>query len=100
MTSIGDKAFRSCSGLTSVTIPSSVTSIGDEAFWGCDGLSSIVFPENVTHIGSGAIPNSWYNNQPNGYLYIGKLFYKYKGEMPANTEVEIEDGTTEIADRA
>ncbi|WP_457769150.1 leucine-rich repeat protein, partial [Flavobacterium psychrophilum] len=30
MTTIGDEAFADCSGLTSVTIPNSVTTIGDE----------------------------------------------------------------------
>ena len=32
VTSIGQKAFYICVGLTSVTIPNSVTSIGDHAF--------------------------------------------------------------------
>ena len=42
VTSIGDRAFYYCSGLTSVTIPNSVTSIGGSAFYGCNGLTSIV----------------------------------------------------------
>ena len=33
--SIGNIAFDGCSGLTSVTIPNSVTSIGNNAFYSC-----------------------------------------------------------------
>ena len=39
--SIGDNAFENCGGLTSVTIPNSVTTIGLYAFWGCKGLIGI-----------------------------------------------------------
>ena len=35
VTSIGCWAFFRCSGLTSVTIPNSVTSIGNDAFYDC-----------------------------------------------------------------
>ena len=52
VTSIGDYAFSRCSGLTSVTIPDSVTSIGGYAFYGCSGLTSVTIPDGVTNIGS------------------------------------------------
>ena len=49
---LGDYAFYGCSGLTSLTIPSSVTSIGDGAFYGCSGLTSLTIPSSVTSIGN------------------------------------------------
>ena len=51
VTKIGSFAFRGCTGLTSITIPNSVTSI-DGAFMGCTGLTSVTIPNSVTSIES------------------------------------------------
>lgn len=48
---IGYQAFFNCSGLTSVTIPSSVTTIDQKAFSGCVGLTSVAIPSSVHNIG-------------------------------------------------
>ena len=51
VTTIGERAFYKCSGLTSVTIPNSVTSIGEDAFCDCTGLTRVTIPNSVTSIG-------------------------------------------------
>ena len=55
----------------------------------------------MTSIGSSAFEGTkWYDNQPDGVVYAGKVLYVYKGTMPSNTKIDIKEGTTEIAGHA
>ena len=54
---LGDYVFYDCSGLTSLTLPSSVTKIGCYALSNCIGLTSLTLPSSVTEIGEGAFLN-------------------------------------------
>ncbi len=100
---IGANAFRDCYNLNSLEIPNSVTTIGEFAFYDCTALTSITIPNSVTSIGSGAFDGTaWYDNQPDGVVYAGKVLYKYKVTMPFfnpyfNTNITIKDGTLGIA---
>ena len=71
VTSIGESAFAFCSGLTSLTIPSSITSIGDWAFSGCSGLTSLTIPSSVTSIGERAFEGC--SGLTSIYVYPEKL---------------------------
>ena len=59
VTTIGDNAFKGCTGITSLTFgeTSNVTTIGTSAFSGCKTLASVVFPNTLTTIGENAFYN-------------------------------------------
>ena len=77
-------AFSGCSGLTSITIPNSVTSIGGSAFSGCSGLKKTIWLTNTPPSGyqyaSGAInyvANEQYTDLQNEivvYPFLSSLF--------------------------
>lgn len=51
VTVIGAHAFRMCSGLTSVTLPTSLTKIDQYAFYNCTSMGNISIPSSVETIG-------------------------------------------------
>ena len=78
VTSIGDYAFKGCTGLKRITIPDSVTSIGCDAFYGCTGLTSITIPDSVTSIGSYAFQSCYSLTSiiiPNSVTSIGEVAF-------------------------
>ena len=101
VTIIEDQAFYTCENLKNVILHDGLLEIGYEAFANCESLSSITIPNSVTSIGSYAFKGTkWYDNQPDGVVYAGKVLYAYKGAMPSNTKIDIKEGTTIITDYA
>ena len=71
VTEIGEHAFLNCRGLTNFTIPSGVTKIGGAAFFCCYGLNSLTLPSSVTAIGSEAFKHC--SGLTSIYVYMEKL---------------------------
>ena len=100
VTNIGKKAFWTCYGLTSITIPNSVTSIGDQAFYGCSGLSSVIIGSGVTTIGAQVFQNCRglvSITIPNSVTSIGVLAFC---ECSGLTSITISDSVTSIGSSA
>ena len=81
--------------------PENTVSICEGAFYGCRGLTDVVLGDKVRYIGEGAFADTaWYDAQPDGAVYLGKVLLTYKGTMPENTDFTVREGTTAIADLA
>ena len=96
VTSMGNWIFQYCSGLTSITIPNSVTSIGIRAFSGCSSLTSVTIPNSVTSIGDMAFSGCKGLTSitiPNSVTSIGEWVF---ADCSGLTSVTIGNGVTSI----
>ena len=99
---IGDTAFRGCTSLTSVTIPSSVISIGYAAFSGCTSLTSVNIPSSVMYIGNNLFDETAFYNDPSNWvdnvLYVDNCLIETKQNISG--AYDIAEGTRVIAESA
>ena len=99
VTSIGDSAFYRCTGLTSITIPDSVTSIEGYAFY-TSSLTSIIIPDSVISIGDYVFyrsPNLASVTIGNGVTSIGVYaFY----DCTSLSSITIGESVASIGERA
>ncbi len=102
VTSIGQYAFDGCSGLTSVTIGNSVTSIGEMAFYGCRGLTSVTIPNSVTSIGELAFYgcSGLMSVTIPQYVCVNGFSSAFSSSYSKITKIVISDGVTSIGSSA
>lgn len=100
VTEIGTNAFRDCAELTAITFPSSLKIIGGYAFMGCAALYDVYIPGSVVSVDASSFKNTgWFNNQPDGLLYLDGWCLGLKGTTSFE-ELSIDEGTFGLADNA
>lgn len=75
-----DRAFYNCTGITSVTIPSTITKITGSAFWNCSGMTNAIYTGTLTQwcniwFVSGSDNPAWSSHRltiegDSGYLHL------------------------------
>ena len=75
--------------------------IANLAFLYQENLTNIQVPQSLFCIGQNAFMGTmWYSNQNNGIVYAGKVVYSYKGDIPKDGTIKLNQGIMGIADGA
>lgn len=91
--------FSGLESIKELILEEGVTTIDYEAFKNCTGLTDITIPSSITSIGENAFSNTaWYNNHSDGVLYLDNWLIGYKGEEVGDHIIP--EGTKGIADFA
>ena len=99
VTTIGEKAFESCSKLQTVNLPSNIETIVSNLFANCGSLTSITIPNSVTSIGSGAFQSCSLTSItiPDSVTSIANGAFSLCSNL---TSITIPDSVTSIANGA
>lgn len=95
---LGAQIFNSCSNLTSVKLPNSVTSIGAYSFASCKNLKSVYIPDGVLNVDSYAFYGCSALTSiviPNSVITIGNSVFFDCSNL---TNVKLSDEITSIGD--
>ena len=86
--------------VTSLEIRNGTTAIGAQALSYETNVTDISFPDSLKYLGEHAVyKTGWYESQPDGWVYAGKVLLGYKGTIPDKNCV-LREGTKAIADYA
>ena len=100
ITSIGERAFQSCTTLKSIQLPKKVTKIGKYAFINCRQLTNIQLPDGVTEIGEYAFVDCNSLTEisiPTGVTKIGERTFQSCANL---TSIQLPETVTEIGQSA
>ena len=99
VTTFADNCFAYCSGMTSITIPSSVKSLGDYCFWDCSSLTSITIPSSVTSLGVFCFGSCWSLTSINIPSSVTSLSAKCFVSCLSLTSINIPSSVTSLGDK-
>ncbi len=101
---IPDWAFKGCLNAEKLHISSTVETIGSFSFDSYyHNFETITIAENSLLRDDEYHTleyTSWYENLPDGPVYLGRFLLGYKGKMPENYTLNVKEGTYAIADEA